>query len=134
MSGQLCGKACGFGECNEAGMELLSFLGLNALTVCNTWFEKKAVFKQSWQHPSTKRWHAIDFIIARQRERRFCRDCRVVPSADCGTDHRMVCLSYRLAGLRFPRRGTLLPRRRFDVSLLQSSPGMSPDQREVVTN
>ena len=39
---------CGFGECNEAGKELLSFLSLNNATVCNTWFAKKPVYKQSW--------------------------------------------------------------------------------------
>jgi len=31
----------GYGEPNEAGEELLSFLATNEATVCNTWFMKK---------------------------------------------------------------------------------------------
>eukprot|EP00117_Sycon_ciliatum_P014402 scpid95625/ scgid14670/ Craniofacial development protein 2; p97 bucentaur protein len=83
----------GFGECNESGAELLLFLHMNNATVCNTWFQKRAFHKQSWQHPRTKRWHAIDFIIMHQKDRLLCRDCRVVLNADCGSDHRMVCLT-----------------------------------------
>ena len=33
----------GFGETNNAGKELLHFLSLNEATVCNTWFQKKAI-------------------------------------------------------------------------------------------
>ena len=75
----------GNGECNEAGQELLSFLSMNNATICNTWF--KTQYKQSWQHPLTKEWHSIDFIIVHQRHRRDCQDCRVVWAADCGSDH-----------------------------------------------
>ena len=31
---------CGFGEVNDAGKELLSFLSMNQSTICNTWFVK----------------------------------------------------------------------------------------------
>ena len=43
----------GYGELNEAGMELLSFLSTNEATVCNTWFQKKEIHKQTWQHPKS---------------------------------------------------------------------------------
>ena len=33
----------GFGEMNDAGKELLSFLSLNEATVCNTWFQKMPI-------------------------------------------------------------------------------------------
>lgn len=49
----------GYGEVNEVGRKLLSFLSLNGATVCNTWYEKKAVFKQSWQHRSPKNGTAL---------------------------------------------------------------------------
>ena len=35
-------RTFGFGELNEAGEELLSFLTTNVATVCNTWFTKKS--------------------------------------------------------------------------------------------
>ena len=31
----------GYGDLNEAGRELLSFLSTNETTVCNTWFQKR---------------------------------------------------------------------------------------------
>ena len=44
----------GYGELNEAGKELLSFLSVNEATVCNTWFQKWPIHKATWQHPGTK--------------------------------------------------------------------------------
>ena len=35
----------GYGELNEAGRELLSFLSINEATVCNTWFSKSDIYK-----------------------------------------------------------------------------------------
>ncbi|XP_065195630.1 craniofacial development protein 2-like [Sycon ciliatum] len=86
----------GFVEYNESGAELLLFLHMNDAAVCNTWFQKRAFHKQSWQYPRTKQWHAIDFIIMHHKDRRLCRDCRVVLNGDCGSDHRMVCLTVQL--------------------------------------
>ena len=39
-------------------------LYINEATICNAWFEKKAA--HTWQHPSTKQWHCIDFVIMRE--------------------------------------------------------------------
>ncbi len=109
----------GFGECNDAGKELLSFLSLNTATICNTWFEKKPMQQQTWQHPKTKDWHAIDFIIVHQRDRYLCQDCRVICSADCGSDHRLVCISLALPHTRFDHHRSPPKRPRFDVSGLR---------------
>ena len=121
---------CGFGECKNAGKELLSFLSLNQLTICNTWFTKRSQYLQTWQHPHTKRWHAIDFIVTHQRDRRLCRDCRVVCTADCGSDHRMVCLTLVLPHAYFSRQKSAPKRPRFDVSQLKPSPLMSAKEKE----
>ena len=42
----------GHGALNEAGRELLSFLSINEVTVCNTWFAKN-IHKQTWQQPKS---------------------------------------------------------------------------------
>ena len=47
----------------EARRELLSFVSIKEATVCNTWFVKKAMYKQTWQHPKSKQWHCIDYAI-----------------------------------------------------------------------
>ena len=60
----------GYGDLNEAGLELLSFLSTNGATVCNSWFKKRDIKKQTWQHPKSKKWHCIDHVIMRQAHRR----------------------------------------------------------------
>ena len=80
----------GYGELNEAGKELLSFLSTNEATVCNTWFKKRDICKQTWQHPKSKRWHCIDYMIVRKAHRRRCLDVSVMRGADCNTDHRLL--------------------------------------------
>ena len=80
----------GYGVLNEAGEELLSFLSTNEATVCNTWFNKKDIHKQTWQHPKSRKWHCIDYVIMRKRSRRKCLDVSVMRGADCNTDHRML--------------------------------------------
>ena len=61
---------------NEAGAELLHFLLLNEATICNTWFQKKNIHKETWQHPKTKSWHCIDYVMMREKDRR-CVDVEV---------------------------------------------------------
>ena len=38
----------GYGFESDAGKELLSFLTLHPATVCNTWIEKRDIYKQTW--------------------------------------------------------------------------------------
>ena len=68
----------------------MSFCGLNELTIENTCFEKKAIHKHTWQHPGSKQWHCIDYVIMRQKQRRLCRDVSVVRSVECWTDHKLL--------------------------------------------
>ena len=93
----------GLGNVNEAGLFLLSFCGTNGLTIMNTFFEKKDIYKQSWQHPGTKVWHCIDYVIMRQSQRRRCVDVQVMRGAECWSDHKMVRARLSLLSRR-PRR------------------------------
>ena len=52
----------------DAGKDLLTFLSLNEVTVCNSLLSKQDIHKQTWQHPKLKRWHCIDFAIVCQRD------------------------------------------------------------------
>ena len=82
----------GLGVANDAGMELLSFLSSHThqATICNTWFEKKDIHKQTWQHPRSKQWSCIDFIVVMQKDRKLCQDVTVKRGAVCNTDHHLV--------------------------------------------
>ena len=81
----------GYGETNDAGEDLLKFFSINEATVCNTWFRKKDIYKQTWQHPKSKHWHCIDFAIMRQQDRRQILDAAVKTGAECNTDHQLLC-------------------------------------------
>lgn len=122
----------GIGECNDAGKELLSFMSINDASICNTWFKKRAIYKQSWQHPCTRKWHSIDFIVVHQRDRLLCQDCRVIVSAHCGSDHRLVCMDFKLPHMKFPRRPGPSRPPRFDISRLHYSPDMSEECKSAV--
>ena len=73
----------GVGKINESGELLLSFCALNQLCVMNTMFEKKRIQQYTWQHPGTKNWHCIDYVLMRQSQHYFCTDFTVFRSAQC---------------------------------------------------
>ena len=79
-------------------MELLTFLSTNEAKVCNTWFAKRKIYKTTWKHPRTKRWHCIDFAILRQRDLKKCLDVSVKRGAECNTDHQLLCIKLRVKG------------------------------------
>ncbi|KAK0063712.1 craniofacial development protein 2, partial [Biomphalaria pfeifferi] len=45
----------------------------------------------SWWHPSSKHWHQLDLIMVRQNCLKFVKLTRSYHSADCDTDHSLVC-------------------------------------------
>ena len=111
----------GLAEANDAGKELLSFLGLNEATVCNTWFEKKDIHKSTWQHPKSKKWHCNDFAIMRQKDRARCIDAAVKPGAECNIDHQLLRIKVKVVGGCFYHKPCSNPPKKFDVSALRSS-------------
>lgn len=59
----------------------------------------------TWMHPRSKHWHLIDYVLVRQRDLRDVLHTRVMPSADCHTDHRLVRCKLRLHFKPKPREG-----------------------------
>ncbi|XP_065886632.1 uncharacterized protein [Dysidea avara] len=110
----------GFGELNDAGRELLSFLSSHEGMVCNTRFQKKDIHKQTWQHPKSGAWHCIDYILMHQKDRRSCLDVSVKRGAVCNTDHNLVCMEFKLKKPYRRRHECKMEKRRFDVSQLRS--------------
>ena len=108
----------GVGQINKSGEALLSWCALNNLAVIYTMFEKKDIHKYTWQHPTSKQWHCIDYIIMRQKQRSWCCDVSVLRSADCWTDHKLLHAQMKLQ--HFTRRKNTNIRKKHDVSALQS--------------
>ena len=110
----------GFGKCNDSGKELLAFLARNESIICNTWFKKKDIYKQTWKHPKSKLWHCIDYAIMRKQDQKRCLDAAVKRGAECNTDHQLLCIKIRLNH----RRGfgaKVMSCKRFDVFKLTKS-------------
>ena len=90
----------GVGKVNEVGTSLLTFCALHGLCVMNTWYEKKDMYKYTWQYPGSKMWHCIDYILMHQSQRKFCRNVSVICRADCWTDHKLLRAKVALHKLR----------------------------------
>ena len=86
----------GLGSVNDAGKELLSFLSLHQAMVCNTWYQKKDIHRQMWQHSKFKQWSCIDFAVMRQRDWAMCIGVTAKRGAECNTDHHLVCMKLQL--------------------------------------
>ena len=80
----------GIDNCNDKGLSLLEFSSEHQLVITNTLFQQKDRFKATWRHPRSKHWYPLDNGLARQRDERDIPHTRVMPSADCCTDHRLV--------------------------------------------
>ena len=97
--------------------------------MCNTWFQKRGIHKWMWQHPNSKQWSCIDYVIVRQDKATcMCTDVTMRRGAVCHTDCQLVYAMVRLGLVRFGKR----PRRcstrgRFDVSKLLVCHGESID-------
>ena len=107
----------GVGKMNESGKALLSSCALNDLVIMNTTFEKKDIHKHTWQHPGSKQWHCIDYIIMCRSQRKHCCDVSVLRSAECWTDHKLLRAQLKLqVPAKIP---CATSRKRFAVSALQ---------------
>ena len=75
-------------------------------------------YKQTWQHPKSKQWSCIDFVITHQRDRRMCVDPSVRRGAECNTDHQMLCATLSLMTENYRTPVPPAESRRYDVSSL----------------
>ncbi len=107
----------GVGRMNGNGEGLLSWCAQNSLAVMNTMFPKKRIHQYTWQHPGSKKWHCIDYVVMRQSQRSFCCDVSVLRSADCWTDHKLLHAQLRVRCAL--KKVKVTTRKRFDVSSLR---------------
>ena len=49
--------------------------------------KKKNKYKGPWQHPCSRHWHMIDYVIVHQRDLQDLHHVRTMRGAECWTDH-----------------------------------------------
>ena len=86
----------GIGKMNTNGQRLLELCSYYDFCITNTFFSTKLRHKVSWRHPRSKHWHQLDLIIVRRSSLNNTLVTRTYHSADCDTDHSLVCSKLRL--------------------------------------
>ena len=102
----------GIGKLNSNGPQLLEFCSQYNLAISNTFFHQIHKHKVTWIHPRSKHGHLIDFIILRKRDMGDICNVRVLRSAECDTDHKLVRGKFKLrirrkiwkSGVKVPKR------------------------------
>ena len=97
----------GVGKINENGQRLLELCSYHGLCVTNSYFQTKLQHRVSWRHPRSKHWHQLDLVIVRRTSLKTVLLTRSYHSADCDTDHSLVCSKFRLHPKKFHRTKTV---------------------------
>lgn len=92
----------GVGKMNENGQRLLEVCTYYNLCITNSFFMTKPQHKVSWRHPRSKHWHQLDLIIVRRSSIKCVLHTRSYHSADCDTDHSLVCCKIRMQPKKIP--------------------------------
>ena len=98
-----CIGQLGVGKMNENVQRLLELYTYHDLCIAKSYFRTKPQHKVSWRHRRSKHWHQLDLIILRRASLKNVLHTRSYHSADCNTDHSLVCCRIRLQPKRFHR-------------------------------
>ena len=87
------------------------------LTITNTRFQLPDKLQMTWMHPRSHRWHHLDHIITRSRDVQDIQLTRVLRSAECWTDHRLLRSTVKVR-IVSKRRFTTCVVKQFDTNRL----------------
>uniref|UniRef100_A0A183TN36 Reverse transcriptase domain-containing protein n=1 Tax=Schistocephalus solidus TaxID=70667 RepID=A0A183TN36_SCHSO len=59
----------GLGSCNDNGLLFLQTCAEHRLLLTNTFFRFPTREKATWMHPRSRRWHLLDYVLVRRRDR-----------------------------------------------------------------
>ena len=86
----------GLGVQNEAGQRLIVFCQENALVIANTLFQQHKRRLYTWTSPNGQHQNQTDYILCSQRWRSSIQSAKTRPGADCGSDHELLIVKFRL--------------------------------------
>ncbi|VDM03721.1 unnamed protein product [Schistocephalus solidus] len=103
----------GLGSCNDNGLLLLRTCAEHRLLLTNTFFRLPTREKATWMHPRSRRWHLLDYVLVRRRDRQNVRRdsgvafvirkdiVRRLPCLPLGINDRRISLHLPLRGDNF---------------------------------
>ena len=86
----------GLGVQNEAGQRLAEFCQENALINANTLFQQHKKRLYTWPSADGQYQNQTDYIVCSQRWRSSIQSAKTRPGADCGSDHELLIVKFRL--------------------------------------
>ncbi|KAL3353178.1 hypothetical protein AABB24_020929, partial [Solanum stoloniferum] len=84
----------GFGERNGGGTSLLDFAKAFELVIANSCFPKKENHLVTFRSPVAKT--QIDYFLLRRGDRGLFKDCKVIPSENLTTQHKLLVLDLKI--------------------------------------
>ncbi|VDL93560.1 unnamed protein product [Schistocephalus solidus] len=82
-------------NCNDNGLLLLRKCAEHRLLLTNTFFRLPTRERVTWMHPRSRRWHLLDYILVRRRDRQDVLVTKAIRDADGWIDHRLVISQMR---------------------------------------
>ena len=104
----------GVGNCNDNGRLQLELCTERQLVITNTIFRQTDRLKTTWMYPQAKHWPLIDYVLVHKRDLMDVIHTKVMPSAECNTNHRLVGSKLRLHFKPRSRKGGL-PKKKFNL-------------------
>jgi len=80
----------GYGVRNNGGVSILDFAVAYDLSIVNSYFRKREEHLVTFRSGSGRT--QIDYFLMRASSKRWCRDCKVLPSEYLTTQHRLLVL------------------------------------------
>ena len=93
----------GLGIRNEAGQRLIEFCQEHALVIANTLFQQHKRRLYTWTSQDGQHRNQTDYILCSQRWRSSIQSTKTRPGADCGSDHELLIVKFRLNLRLHPR-------------------------------
>ncbi|KAG5576479.1 hypothetical protein H5410_056613 [Solanum commersonii] len=88
----------GFGERNGGGTSLLNFAKAFELVIANSCFPKKENHLVTFRSSVAKT--QIDYFLLRKSDRGLCKDCKVIPSENLTTQHKLLVMDLEIMRAR----------------------------------
>lgn len=111
----------GIGDRNERGERLLEFVKDQRMYVANT--RRQNSKKWTWESPDGKTMNMIDLVLIEQKWMKFVTQCRAFPSAEIGSDHRLVLCNVIMKITKKLKMGKDIEKVRYNTEMIKKKMG-----------